>query len=58
MATALDLQVTAEGVETHEQLLGLKSLRVPRAQGYFLDRPMAAAQITQLVAESHRWDVN
>ena len=57
MASALDLQVTAEGVETHEQLLGLKSLRVPRAQGYFLDRPMSAEEISWRVAESHRWSV-
>ena len=51
MGSALDLQVTAEGVETHEQLLGLKSLRVPRAQGYFLDRPMSAEEISRRVAE-------
>ena len=58
MASALELHVTAEGVETHEQLLGLKSLGVPRAQGYFLDRPMAAAEIARRVAQSHRWNVN
>ena len=33
MAKALDLEVTAEGVENHEQLMGLKRLGVPRAQG-------------------------
>jgi diguanylate cyclase (GGDEF)-like protein/PAS domain S-box-containing protein len=58
MASALDLQVTAEGVETHEQLLGLKTLGVPRAQGFYLARPMAAASIARLVAESHRWKVD
>lgn len=36
IATALDLEVTAEGVETHEQLRGLKALGVPRAQGFYL----------------------
>ena len=50
--------MTAEGVETHEQLMGLKSLGVPRAQGYFLDRPMAAVEISRRVAESSRWDVS
>jgi EAL domain-containing protein (putative c-di-GMP-specific phosphodiesterase class I) len=58
MASALGLQVTAEGVETREQLLELKSLGVPRAQGFYFARPMAADAISKLVAESHRWDVN
>jgi EAL domain-containing protein (putative c-di-GMP-specific phosphodiesterase class I) len=58
MASALELEVTAEGVETREQLLGLKSLGVPRAQGYFLDRPMAASEISRRVAKAHRWEVN
>ena len=58
MASALELQVTAEGVETHEQLLGLKSLGVPRAQGYFLDRPMSAEEIARRVVESRRWSVS
>ena len=58
MASALELHVTAEGVETREQLMGLKNLGVPRAQGYFLDRPMAAAEISRRVAESKRWDVS
>jgi diguanylate cyclase (GGDEF)-like protein/PAS domain S-box-containing protein len=57
MASALDLQVTAEGVETREQLHGLKALGVPRAQGFYLARPMPAAEIADLVARSHRWDV-
>jgi EAL domain-containing protein (putative c-di-GMP-specific phosphodiesterase class I) len=58
MASALDLEVTAEGVETHEQLLGLKSLGVPLAQGYYFARPMPAEDISKLVAESHHWDVD
>jgi EAL domain-containing protein (putative c-di-GMP-specific phosphodiesterase class I) len=58
MASALELQVTAEGVETRHQLLGLKNLGVPRAQGFFLARPMSADAISQLVAQQHRWDVS
>jgi diguanylate cyclase (GGDEF)-like protein/PAS domain S-box-containing protein len=58
MADALDLEVTAEGVETAEQLAHLKKLHCRRAQGYYLDRPMPAAAITRLVAASHRWPVN
>ncbi|MEY2444970.1 MAG: hypothetical protein QOE00_1550, partial [Ilumatobacteraceae bacterium] len=55
MAGALDLAVTAEGVETAAQLSELQRLRVPRAQGFYLARPMPAEAITRLVASSHRW---
>jgi diguanylate cyclase (GGDEF)-like protein/PAS domain S-box-containing protein len=58
MARALDLEVTAEGVETHEQLMGLKRLDVPRAQGYYLARPMPADAVARLVGDQHRWDVD
>jgi len=58
MASALELEVTAEGVETHQQLLGLKSLGVPRAQGFFLARPMTADGISRLVAKQFHWDVS
>jgi EAL domain-containing protein (putative c-di-GMP-specific phosphodiesterase class I) len=55
MAGALDLEVTAEGVETAEQLANLRALHCGRAQGYFLARPMPAAAMTELVEPSHRW---
>jgi EAL domain-containing protein (putative c-di-GMP-specific phosphodiesterase class I) len=58
MASALELQVTAEGVETREQLCGLTSLGVPRAQGFYFARPMPADSIAELVAGRHRWDVS
>jgi diguanylate cyclase (GGDEF)-like protein len=58
MASALDLQVTAEGVETHEQLAGLKHLGVQRAQGFHFARPMSAELISKLVAAQHFWDVS
>jgi diguanylate cyclase (GGDEF)-like protein len=58
MASALELEVTAEGVETREQLRGLKALGVPRAQGFYLARPMPADEIAELVAQSHCWDVD
>jgi len=57
MAYALGLDVTAEGVETREQLVNLKRLQCQKAQGFYLARPMAAAALTQLVAETHHWQV-
>jgi diguanylate cyclase (GGDEF)-like protein/PAS domain S-box-containing protein len=57
MAGALDLEVTAEGVETPEQLAHLQRLHCARAQGYYLARPMPAAALTDLVAEHRRWPV-
>jgi EAL domain-containing protein (putative c-di-GMP-specific phosphodiesterase class I) len=58
MAGALDLSVTAEGVETTGQLAELKALHVPRAQGYHLARPMPAGAITRWVTEQKRWSVD
>lgn len=49
MARALGLLVTAEGVETAQQLACLTELGVPRAQGFYLARPMPANEITRLV---------
>ena len=57
MAAALGLEVTAEGVETHDQLINLKRLRCHRAQGFYLARPMPPAAVSQLIAEAHRWQV-
>lgn len=42
MGHALDLTVTAEGVETAGQCRVLQSLACDRAQGYYFARPMAA----------------
>ena len=58
MADALGLGVTAEGVETKDQLAILKQLQCRRAQGYYLARPMPAAAMNELVANRHRWDVD
>ena len=58
MACALDLQVTAEGVETKGQLSCLRSLGVRRAQGFYLAEPSSADTIGRLVVESYRWQVD
>ena len=41
MAHSLGLRVTAEGVETQEQLERLQSINCDRAQGYMFSKPMA-----------------
>jgi predicted signal transduction protein with EAL and GGDEF domain len=58
MAEALGLEVTAEGVETQHQLANLKRLNCQRAQGYFLAPPMPAEAMDELVAGSHRWQID
>ena len=57
MAAALDLEVTAEGVENQDQLDCLKSLHCQRAQGFYLVRPAPASDISQLIASGQRWAV-
>jgi EAL domain-containing protein (putative c-di-GMP-specific phosphodiesterase class I) len=57
MADALGLTAIAEGVETQDQLANLKRLQCQRGQGFYLAPPMPALAITQLVTESHRWQV-
>jgi diguanylate cyclase len=57
MAGALGLGVTAEGVETRDQLERLQRMDCQRAQGFYLARPMPADAMNQFVVEQHRWDV-
>jgi diguanylate cyclase (GGDEF)-like protein len=45
LARGLDMSVTAEGVETREQLEGLRTLGVNFAQGYLLGRPVPIGEL-------------
>jgi EAL domain-containing protein (putative c-di-GMP-specific phosphodiesterase class I) len=58
MADAIGLEVTAEGVETPDQLTALKRLKCARAQGFHLARPMGAVALRRLVADRHHWKVD
>lgn len=51
MAQQLHLSVVAEGVETREDWDLLRELGRDAAQGYFIARPMPAAELSKWVAE-------
>ncbi|MFC1460434.1 EAL domain-containing protein [Microvirga arabica] len=53
LGKSLQLQVTAEGVETHGQARRLRELGCDHAQGFLYAKPMAASQIPELVS---RWN--
>ena len=52
LAHAVGLHVTAEGVETLDQLLRLRALGCDFAQGYYFARPQPAAELDALL----NWD--
>jgi diguanylate cyclase (GGDEF)-like protein len=49
MSRRLGLEVTAEGVETEEQLATIRQQRCTEVQGYLLGRPMPAAEVPALL---------
>ena len=57
MAAALSLDVTAEGVETRDQLAGLQQLDCRQAQGFYLARPMPGLQLRHLLETAYRCPV-
>ncbi len=58
MSDALGLIVTAEGIESPDQLAILKRLQCQRAQGFYLARPMPADDMNKLVTQAHMWPVD
>ncbi len=52
MADALDVVTAAEGVETSDQLQGLRALGCNWAQGYLFSRPVPAAELGERLAQS------
>jgi diguanylate cyclase (GGDEF)-like protein/PAS domain S-box-containing protein len=53
MAQSLDLQVVAEGVETHEQLDFLRKQGCNEVQGYLISRPVPAQELAGLLASRY-----
>ncbi|MGE5705001.1 MAG: putative bifunctional diguanylate cyclase/phosphodiesterase [Clostridia bacterium] len=50
LGKALNLQVTAEGVETKEQLDFLRKLECNKIQGYYISKPLFADEFENLIA--------
>jgi diguanylate cyclase (GGDEF)-like protein len=57
LGRSLHIPVTAEGVETPEQLAHLQAEGCAQAQGYLFSRPIAAADITALVVRGAKLEV-
>lgn len=51
MAHALGMDVTAEGIETKEQLFCIKALKCKYVQGYFFSKPVDSATAGELIAQ-------
>ncbi len=51
LARALDIPVTAEGIETEEQAVALRLFGCDSLQGYFFGKPMSADHINDLLQE-------
>lgn len=54
----LGMDVIAEGIETIEQLNGLRKLNCNYGQGYFFAKPLPKEEATVLVAENKDWMEN
>ena len=55
MASNLQLDVVAEGIETSEQLAMLKSLQCKYGQGFFFSKPLPAAEAASLLSGQPNW---
>lgn len=50
LANALDMETTAEGVETHDELEMIRGLGCSHIQGYIYGKPMEASEALALIA--------
>ena len=55
LAHKLGVDVTAEGVETKEQLAFLRSLNCEYGQGYFFSHPLDSSAATALIVTNPQW---
>jgi diguanylate cyclase (GGDEF)-like protein len=55
VAKSLNLSVTAEGIETAEQLEQLRALGCDHGQGYFFAKPLASDRVPALLLATSPW---
>ena len=55
LARNLDLRVTAEGVETPQQLVQMLAMDCDNAQGFHFAKALQAGEITKLLRSRHAW---
>ncbi|WP_334881965.1 putative bifunctional diguanylate cyclase/phosphodiesterase [Nostoc sp.] len=55
LAHKLGVDVTAEGVETEEQLALLRNLKCEYGQGYFFSHPLDSSQAAALIMANAQW---
>ena len=55
LAQKLEVQVTAEGVETAEQLALLRELKCEYGQGYFFSKPLSSQAAEALLVTNPQW---
>ncbi|MBW4446022.1 MAG: EAL domain-containing protein [Spirirestis rafaelensis WJT71-NPBG6] len=55
LADKLGMDVTAEGVETQEQLALVRKLKCEYGQGYFFSRPLDSSAAEALIMANPRW---
>ncbi|MBI2760595.1 MAG: EAL domain-containing protein [Chloroflexi bacterium] len=56
IAEALEMDVTAEGIETLEQLTRARGLRCTRGQGYYFARPLTVEAMADLLRRSASYE--
>lgn len=58
LAHALGMDVTAEGLETIDQLKQLKMLECELGQGYFFSKPLDRVAASRLIFQSGQWSLD
>jgi diguanylate cyclase (GGDEF)-like protein len=58
LGTNLGIAITAEGVETAEQLRRIRAQRCTHVQGYLTGRPMAQSQVTSFLVDAAKEDAD